>query len=69
MALRLSEDEREKFLRKYKTTLFAAYGVVQKEYVTVPDSLLSKTRELQPYFEKSLQYVRTLKPKASKKKG
>jgi hypothetical protein len=31
----------EKFLRKHKTTLFEAYGVVMKEYVTVPDSLLT----------------------------
>ena len=31
MALRLSEEEREKFLKKYKTTLFEAYGTVMKE--------------------------------------
>jgi hypothetical protein len=37
LALRLREDEREKFLKKYKTTLFQAYGHVMKEYVTVPD--------------------------------
>jgi len=28
LALRLSEDKREKFLKKYKTTLFEAYGRV-----------------------------------------
>src|SRR5580658_8514940 len=50
MALRLPEGEREKFLAKYKTTLFAAYGMVQKEYVTVPDSLLANTSKLKPYF-------------------
>jgi hypothetical protein len=45
-----------------------AYGVVQKEYVTVPDSLLGKTKELARYFEIGYQYVRTLKPKPTKKK-
>jgi hypothetical protein len=35
LALRLPEEEREKFLEKYKTRLFEAYGVVMKEYVTV----------------------------------
>src|SRR3954453_20971782 len=30
MALRLPEGKREAFLKKYKTTLFEAYGVVQK---------------------------------------
>ena len=32
MALRLPAGEREEFLKKYKTTLFHAYGIVQKEY-------------------------------------
>src|SRR5258707_5358180 len=47
LALRLPEGEKEKFLKKYKTTLFESYGVVQKEYVTVPDSMLRATNELQ----------------------
>ena len=41
MALRLSTDEREQFLKKYKTTLFEAYGAVMKEYVTVPQGRLA----------------------------
>src|SRR5947208_16100084 len=57
MALRLPEREREDFLKKHKTKLFEAYGVVQKEYVTVPDSLLRNTKELEKYFEVSYRYV------------
>jgi len=68
MALRLPREERDKFLTKYKTTLFVAYGVVQKEYVTVPASLLGKSKERARYFEIGYQYVRTLKPKPTKKK-
>ena len=68
LALRLPENEREKFLRKYNTTLFESYGVVQKEYVTVPDRLLQNTKELHKYFAMSYEYVRTLRPKTSKKK-
>jgi len=68
VALRLPAEEREKFLKKYDTKLFEAYGVVQKEYVMVPDALLRNTNELQKYFEMSYRYVRTLKPKPSKKK-
>jgi TfoX/Sxy family transcriptional regulator of competence genes len=68
LALRRPEGEREKFLKKYKAMLFESYGVVQKEYVTVPDSLLRDTKELQKYFAMSYQYVQTLKPKATKKK-
>jgi ABC-type transporter MlaC component len=69
LALRLPPDEREKFLKKYNTTLFEAYGAVMKEYVTVPDSLLKKTKELKKYFDMSYGYVRTLKPKPTKKKS
>ena len=67
LALRLPQEEREKFMEKYKTTLFTSYGVVQKEYVTVPDALLNRTKELGKYFQASHDYVKTLKPKATKK--
>lgn len=68
MALRLPEDEREKFIKKYKTTLYEAYGAVMKEYVAVPDSLLKNIKALQKHLAVSYAYVKTLKPKASKKK-
>ena len=67
LALRLPEEAIEKFLKKYKTTLCAQYGIVQKEYVMVPDDLLKKTRELKTYFDLSYAYVRSLKPKSAKK--
>jgi hypothetical protein len=63
VALRLPEPKRGAFLKKYRTTLAAHYGVVQAEYVTVPDALLAKTRELGPYFAASYAYVAALTPK------
>jgi TfoX/Sxy family transcriptional regulator of competence genes len=68
LALRLPKEEREKFLKKYNTTLFKAYGAVMQEYVAVPDAMLSKTKELQKYFALSYAYAKTLKPKPTKKK-
>ena len=68
MALRLPKDEREAFLKKYKSKLFEVYGAVMKEYVTVPDALLRNTKELQKYMTVSYEYAKTLKPKASRKK-
>ena len=68
MALRLPNEEREQFLKKYKTTLFEAYGTIMKEYVAVPDDLLQKTKELQKYLALSYEYAKTLKPKPTKKK-
>src|SRR5580693_8755638 len=61
LALRLPEDEREKFLKKYKTTLFEAYGHVMKEFVTVPDRLLRNTNQLRKYLDLSYKYISTLR--------
>jgi hypothetical protein len=63
MGMRLPQDEVEKFLKKYKTTLFKSYGVVKKDYVTVPDTLLRNAKELTKYLAISYEYVKTLKPK------
>jgi TfoX/Sxy family transcriptional regulator of competence genes len=68
MALRLPEDERAKFLKKYNATLYEAYGAVMREYVTVPDALLKNTKTLEKYLAKSYAYVKTLKPKPTTKK-
>src|SRR3569833_1308267 len=67
LALRLPEKLREEFLKKYKTTLVTAYGIVQKEYVVVPDTVLQK-KEIESYFAASFAYTRGLKAKPSKKK-
>lgn len=68
LGIRLSDIDREKFIKKYKTKLLEAYGAVMKEYVQVPDSLLKKTAELQPWLAASYDYVKTLKAKPTTKK-
>jgi hypothetical protein len=65
LAIRLAPADVEAFLKKYKATLFEAYGVVKKDWVVVPDSLFKKTKELQKYYDMSYEYVKGLKPKAS----
>lgn len=68
LALRLPADVRDAFLKKYKSRLCMQYGIVQKEYVEVPDALLRKPSELKKYFALSFDYVRSLKAKPSRKK-
>jgi hypothetical protein len=63
VALRLPEEMRPAFLEQHGTKLFDAYGMVQKEYVTVPFELLAKTAEVAPYFQASHDYCKSLKPK------
>lgn len=67
LALRLPDETREAFLKKYKTALCEQHGTLLKEYAVVPDGLFKKTKELQPYFNESYKYVGSLKPKATKK--
>jgi len=67
LALKLPVGEKETFLTKYKTTLVEQYGIIQKEFVVVPDALLKKTGELIPWFQISYNYVSGLKPKPTAK--
>ena len=68
MALRLPKEERAAFLKKYKTVLCEQYGVVQEEYVVVPEALLARTGELKEFFAVSCDYVGSLKPKPTTRK-
>jgi hypothetical protein len=68
LALRLPNEERDEFLKKYKSQLCVRYGTVMKEYAEVPEALLEKTEEVKKYFDLSYTYVGSLKPKPTKKK-
>lgn len=67
LALRLPDEEREEFLRTYSTRLTEQYGIVMKEYVDVPDSLLADTRALAKHFAVSYAYVSALRAKPTTK--
>ena len=67
LSIRLPEKEREAFIKKYKTKLMESYGVIRKEYVVVPGSLLKKTDDLKTYFDISFEYAKTLKAKPTTK--
>jgi hypothetical protein len=69
VALRLPEEKRDEFIKKFKSRLFETYGTVMKEYVTISPALLKKTNELKPYVKISAGYAKTLKIKPSKKKS
>lgn len=67
MAMRLSAVDRAAFIERFGATLHEAYGIVQKEYVTVPAAVLEDTERLLPYFRSSYAYALTLKPKPTKR--
>jgi len=68
LSLRLPESERVAFLQQYDTELSKQYGSVMKEYVIVPDDMLHDLTALKAYFQCSIEYTASLKPKPSKKK-
>jgi len=67
VSLRLPEPERAEFITKFKTKNVEQYGVVQKEYVEMPDDLLIKTKDAAKYFRMSYEYASSLKAKATKR--
>ena len=69
LGIRLPKGEREAFLEKYNTSLYESHGAIMKEYASVPDELLQNTDELSQYLTISYEYIKTLKPKPTKKKS
>jgi len=67
LVLRLSPEDRNRFLAEHRTALHVAHGVIQKEFVDVPDSLLADTGALSPWFAASLGWVGSLTPKATRR--
>jgi hypothetical protein len=61
--LRLAEKDREDFLKKFKTTLFISFGIVKKEFVLVPEKIFMDFKVFKTWFDKSFQYVQSLKTK------
>lgn len=66
--LRLPAGVREEFLKKYNANIFEAHGTVLKEYVRVPGDVFKDTKKLIPYYLKSFEYIKSLKPKVAKGK-
>lgn len=67
VGIRLPKEERERFLEKYGTKLLVSYGATMKEYVTVPENLLTETDTLKTYLKISYNYTKSLKLKPTKK--
>jgi hypothetical protein len=63
MALRLPADARGDFMTRYGASLAVQHGRTMKEYVAVPEDLLERTDELQPWFARSHDWIGMLKPK------
>lgn len=69
LRLRLPDDERAAFMKKYRTKRAVSNGVVMKDFVAVPPGLLARTAELKPYLRVSRAYAEQLGTKKGSKRA
>src|SRR5438045_9088135 len=65
LRLRLPDEERVAFMKKYRTEPVVQHSVVMMDWVAVPASLFARVAELRPYLEKSRTYALRLGSKRS----
>jgi len=67
--LRLGEEERESFIRQYNAKIFEPMPRRKmREYIVVPEKLLTNVTTLKAWCEKSYEHASKLKPKEKKAK-
>ncbi len=69
LRLRLPAEERDAFMKTYRTKLALSNGVVMKEFVAVPPGLFARISELEPYLRISSAYAARLGTKKGAKRG
>lgn len=65
--VRLSEPEKADFNSRHGGSDVLQYGAVMRGYVAVPERILSDRSALADLFAKSLEFIRTLPPKPTKR--
>ena len=68
LRLRLPPEERDSFMKRYKTKVVVQHGVIMKDFVAVPPGLLARTAELKKYLPISRAFAEQLGPKKTKRK-
>jgi hypothetical protein len=69
LVLRLAPADRERFLAEFSASLHEAYGIVQKEFVDVPDDLFGALDRIASWFAAGHAWVAGQKPKATRRNG
>jgi TfoX/Sxy family transcriptional regulator of competence genes len=68
--MRLSEEDRALFSARYGERTFEPMkGRPMREYVRLPEELLTDARRRAPWIKRSLQYAEAIKPKPQSKKS
>lgn len=68
IALRLADEDRAAFLKKYPNSVCVQHDTVMKHYVEVPDSILKSKSRLTKLFAQCCEHSFALKPKPTTRK-
>ena len=69
IVLRLSEEDRENFIKSYRATIFEPMpGRQMKEYVVVPETMTEQMATLRNWTARSFEYAASLPPKRARGK-
>ena len=68
LCLRFSEAGKAAYNEEHGTGDVVQYNAVMRGYIRVTKAILSDSKRLQNLFAESVQFARSLKPKATKKK-
>ncbi|WP_420320069.1 hypothetical protein [Flagellimonas sp.] len=63
LGIRLSKEDTVAFDKSYGAKPFKSYGATMREYVLIPESLLTDLETLGIYLQKGFKHVMSLPPK------
>ena len=63
LGIRLPKELGSEFMEKYNSGPFKSHGATMRDYVLIPDDLLTNQDLLADYLKQSWDYVNTLEPK------
>ncbi|WP_136464853.1 hypothetical protein [Flagellimonas onchidii] len=63
LGIRLSKEDQAEFNQVFGAVPFKSHGAVLKEYVLIPETLLTDGITLGKYLQKGFEYVMSLPPK------
>jgi len=63
IGIRLSPEEGKKFLEEHESGPYYSYGAKMREYVRIPEIMLSDTDRIAKYMQLGYEYVMTLDTK------
>jgi hypothetical protein len=69
LRIRLPDEDRAAFMKKYRTKPIVTYGVLMRDWVAVPSGLFARTAELRPYLGIGRAYAEQLGTKTGTKRG